>query len=54
MKGGGGALMHVQGVSENMQQLLTSSKFGCKPGGIKVIYQIQTYNHIILLIIKKS
>ena len=42
----------VQGVSENMQQLLISTKIGCKPGRIKVIYQIQAYNHTILLIIK--
>ena len=44
----------VQDVSENMQQLLISSKIGCKPGRIKVIYQIQAYNLTILLIIKKS
>ena len=42
----------VQGVSENMQQLLISTKIGCKPGRVKVIYQIQAYNHTILLIIK--
>ena len=44
--------IYVQGVSENMQQLLISTKFGCEPGRIKVIYQIQAYNHIILLIRK--
>ena len=43
---------HIQGVSENMQQLLISTKMGSKPGRIKVIYQIQPYNHTILLIIK--
>ena len=42
----------IQGVSENMQQLIISTKIGCKPGRIKVIYQIQAYNHTILLIIK--
>ena len=42
----------VQGVSENMQQLLTSTKIWCKPWRIKVIYQIQAYYHTILLIIK--
>ena len=44
--------LSVQGVSENMQQLLISTKIGCKPGRLKVIYQIQAYNHTILLIIK--
>ena len=44
--------IHVQGVSENMQQLFTSTKIGCKPGRIKVMHQIQAYNHTILLIIK--
>ena len=48
----GGALVHVQGVSENMQKIFTSTKIGCKPRRIKVIYQIQAYNHKILLIIK--
>ena len=33
----------IQGVSENMQQLLISTKIGCKPGRKKVIYQIQAY-----------
>ena len=42
----------IQGVSENMQQLLISTKIGCKPGRITVIYQIQAYNHTILFIIK--
>ena len=42
----------VQGVSENMQQLFTSTKIGCKRRGIKVIYQIQAYKHTSLLITK--
>ena len=45
-------LPYIQGVSENMQQLLISTKIGCKPGQIKIIHQIQAYNHTILLIIK--
>ena len=44
--------MYIQGVSENMQQLLTSTKSMFKLGRIIVIYQVKAYNHTILLIIK--
>ena len=42
----------IQGVSENMQQLLISIKIRFKPGRIYVIYQIKAYNHTISFIIK--
>ena len=35
-----------------MQQLLTSTKIRLKAGQIKVMHQIEAYNHKILLIIK--
>ena len=43
---------YIQGVSENMQQLITSTKILFLSGQIKVIYQIKAYTHIFLLIIK--
>ena len=45
-------ISYIQGVSENMQQLFTSTKIGCKPGQIKFIYQTQAYIQTMLLIIK--
>ena len=45
-------LHYIQGVSENMQQLLTSTKIRFKPGRIIVIYSIKAYTRTILLIIK--
>ena len=46
------AKYNVQGVSENMQQLLSSTTSMFKPGRIKVRNQIRAYNHAIALIIK--
>ena len=46
--------MDVQGASENMQQLITSSNILSYLGQIKVIYQIKAYNHTFLLIIEIS
>ena len=43
---------HIQGVSENMQQLLTSTKIRFKQGRVKIIYQMKAYIHAILSIIK--
>ena len=48
----GVALMHIQGASENMPQLLTCAKIRINPRLIKVVHDIQAYNHTILLIIK--
>ena len=45
-------ILDIQGVSENMQQILISTKIRFKSGWIKVIHQIVAYNHTILLNIK--
>ena len=44
--------IQVQGVSENMQQLITSTQILFQPGQINVIHQIKAYNHTFLFIME--